>query len=342
MKIKAVVLYFLLVSVNCFSSLSTFFNLETNIPSACEGSNAIRFCTTRSLDDGSLKSSLLELLKTTFEIDAFVETGTYFGNTTLKAAQIFSDVHTIELSEDLYFKASKRLHPWKNVSVYYGASEEVFKKLLPTVTGNRILFYLDGHYSGHITAQGSLPAPLLEELQGIATAKKANSIILIDDIRLFQDSLFPEKLRSLNIGLETYPDLKKVVGAILKINPNYQICFLGDALLAFPNDQKTCVSPLVRACALHRLESLIFDLSEEELKKADCIISNAEADEKEALTIYFQTDSTFELEYGYRSYASLWHALILRKNGDEMEALSLLTKVAQNSMPNWRVQEFIK
>jgi hypothetical protein len=332
-------IFFLFISINCFSSNATFLNKNVHIPSSDEAPYVVSFCTTRSLDNGSLKISLLSQLKIIFNIGSFVETGTYLGDTTLEAAQIFDQVDTIELSKELYLKAFRRLGIWKNVGVHFGNSEEILKSLLPNIH-KRILFYLDGHYSGHVTARGSLDTPVIKELQAIEEAKKADSIILVDDIRLFQDSCFPEKSKILNLGLETYPDLKEVIIAILRINPSYQICFLGDALLAFPRDQQICVSPVMRACALHRLGYLL-ELSEEELKNADQVIGNAESDEKKELGIYYQTYAPFELDYGYRSYASLWYALILREAGHEEQALLLLKKTAENSLPNWRVSQCI-
>jgi hypothetical protein len=323
---------FLCLSIHCFAFLSK----NVHLPPSSTDINSIGFSITRSLKDGSLKSSLLKQLKTAFDIDVFIETGTYLGSTTLKAAPIFNEVHTVELSYELYLRAQERLQPWENVIVHFGSSESILLSLLPSVV-KRTLFYLDGHYSGNATARSSLDTPILKELGAIENAKKTDSVILIDDIRLFQDSCFPEKIKAWNFGLEAYPDLKEVVRAILKINPYYQICFLGDALLAFPPTPSVCVSPIVRACALHRLESLCTDLLEEDLKEADHTISRAQSREKEQIAIYFETYAPFELEHGYRSYATLWYGLTLREEGSKELATSLLQKAAQNSMPNWRI-----
>lgn len=330
---------FTFISIECFSA--PFLFKDIHIPASPDVLHPICFCTTRALDDGSLKTSLLQQLKTLFEIEAFVETGTYLGKTTIKAAEIFDEVHTIELSRRLYLAAAQHLKTCPNVTVHWGDSKAIFQSLLPTLD-RHILFYLDGHYSGHVTARGSLNTPILHELQAIEKAKKEDSILLIDDIRLFQDSCFPEKIQALNLGLETYPDLEKVIQAILKINPDYQICFLGDALLAFPRNTGVCVSPVIRSCALHRLEHLCIDLSDDELQKADLVIGRAEWEERKEIAIYYQIYSPFELDYGYRSFACLWHALTLRENGCEDEAQSLFRMAASRSLPRWRVEQCIK
>jgi hypothetical protein len=329
---------FIFIVCKCWNS-EAFLSKEIHIPYSSNSSQSIHFCTTRTLCDGSLKISLLEQLKQIFKIKVFIETGTYLGDTTIKGAKIFDEVHTIELSLKLYLKALQRLKTLRNVSVYLGDSSKIFPKLLLNID-YPILFYLDGHYSGHVTAKGSSYTPLVDELNAIASAKKENSVILIDDIRLFQGSLFQEKILTLNLGLETYPSLERVVQAILNINPSYQICFLGDALLAFPGNLGISISPVMRSCALHRLEHLCFDLSKNELEEADLLISKAKFQEKKEIEIYYQTYSLFELDYGYRCYGCFWQALVLLENGDEEQARFMLEKAATRSLPNWSIERW--
>lgn len=332
-------IFLFLVVLNSWGAAEAFINKDTQIPSSNEAFPEIRFCVTRSVD-GPLKSSLLKQLKTIFGIRSFVETGTYLGDTTSNASAIFDEIHTIELSKELYLKALQRFKDYKNVVVHHGDSGAILKDVLPNIEG-RILFYLDGHYSGHVTAKGVSYTPVLEELEAIENTNKSDSVILIDDIRVFQDSCFPEKPLALDLGLGAYPDLKDLIVAIFKINPTYQICFLGDALLAFPEGQEVSVSPVVRACALHRLESLCVNLSEEELKHADEVIGKAAPDETEEMGIYYQIYSPFEIEYGYRCYSCLWQALILREHGKELEVRSLLRKAAENSKSDWSLSRFM-
>lgn len=298
----------------------------------------IRFCISRSSSDGALKSSLLEFLKTAFALRTFVETGTYLGETTLKAAHIFEEVHTIELSRELFLDAQSKFKEWKHVTVHYGDSGEMLELLLQTIP-SRALFYLDGHYSSGSTAKGSKNTPILEELAAIRNSKKSDSVILIDDIRFFQPSLYPEKMDN---SLKDYPDLSELVQCILQINPHYQICFLGDALLAFPECSTVTVSSVMSACALHRLASMCPDLTQEDLQHADLTIARAEMDEQKEIKTYYRHYAPYELEYGYRSFAAFWYGLILKEHGQERQALSLFQKASQNSIPYWRVEHFLK
>src|SRR3990172_1923567 len=93
----------------------------------------------------SLASSFLQELATIFNLDTFIETGTFYGDTTAAAANIFNHIHTIELSPQLYQQAIKRFKETRNISVHQGDSAEELKKIVPAITGS-ILFWLDSHY----------------------------------------------------------------------------------------------------------------------------------------------------------------------------------------------------
>jgi len=62
-------------------------------------------------------------------------------------------------------------------------------------SSGRILFWLDGHYSGEGTACGDQVSPILQELDLIKAHPRRDHCILIDDSRLFT-------------GVDGYPTLK--------------------------------------------------------------------------------------------------------------------------------------
>jgi hypothetical protein len=72
------------------------------------------------------------------------------------------------------------------------------------------IFWLDGHYSGDITAKGDKECPILEELAAIFSGEKHDHILLIDDARLFN-------------GTHDYPTLEDVKTFIHKENPTATI-----------------------------------------------------------------------------------------------------------------------
>ena len=118
----------------------------------------------------------LSWLADSYQVRTVVETGTYCGDTTAFFSQYFDQVHTIETSL-MHFNYSKaRLNVFSNVHCYHGGSQEMLPKILPSLVGQRTLFYLDAHGESHW--------PILDELQEIAKTHKDNCLIVIDDFKV--------------------------------------------------------------------------------------------------------------------------------------------------------------
>lgn len=196
---------------------------------------------------GSLTVPLLQKLSRLFHADVFIETGTLLGDTTWKACQVFSQIHTIELSNALYQQACARFAPHKKVHVHAGDSATVLPSILKTLQGTAI-FWLDGHYSCGSTAKGEVNTPVLAELTAILEYR-CDAIVLIDDIRFFQKP-GPEKH---NTPSADYPDLLYVINVIKASGKQYNYVILGDTLLLYPSHYKVSVSPLMKACTEMRL-----------------------------------------------------------------------------------------
>lgn len=295
----------MLIRFACF--LSLYLNAVTlqNIPHPDpQAQYVIPFRLNHTLQEPFLRKSFLETFKTAFQIDTFIETGTYLGNTTAEASLVFNTVHTIELSPELYEAARERFKNQKNVLLHQGDSGKLLNDLIPTLS-SRIFFYLDSHFSGNGTAFGGQNTPVLDEL--FAIRAKPDSVILIDDIRNFQVSCLPEKIEPTLLG---YPDLTQLIDALLQINPDYQICFLGDSLLAFPPDPNVAVSPIVRFCALYRLASLCPEINETLLTQAKRVIGKAKGEEQDQLKTYYFEYAFIDRKYGYKSFATDWYELI--------------------------------
>jgi hypothetical protein len=118
----------------------------------------------------------------------WVESGTYLGDTTTKLAKIACKVISIEPQTELSVFASNRLKRRKNVEVINDTSESCIAKILEGVSGPAC-FWLDGHYSGDITFQGSEISPISTELAAISNYLcKYPVVVFIDDFRLFVNS----------------------------------------------------------------------------------------------------------------------------------------------------------
>jgi hypothetical protein len=116
----------------------------------------------------------------------WVETGTYFGDTTAYLARTARKVVTIEPDQQLAERAAARFANQSNVVVLHGTSEEVLPGLLRDLDGP-VSFWLDGHFSGGVTFQGPVDTPIGAELaeierylEGVSSAN-----ILVDDFRCF-------------------------------------------------------------------------------------------------------------------------------------------------------------
>ncbi len=118
----------------------------------------------------------------------WVETGTYLGDTTLKLAKIARKVISIEPQAELSKFASNRLKRHKNVEIINAASENCISQILERISGPTC-FWLDGHYSGDVTFQGTEVSPISAELAAISNYLTSNKVVvLIDDFRLFVNS----------------------------------------------------------------------------------------------------------------------------------------------------------
>ena len=114
-----------------------------------------------------------------------VETGTYLGDMAKAMTPYFHRMYTIELSDELHRSVLRELGHLKNIEFLLGDSARLLPRILGTLD-EPIIFWLDGHYSGGITARGEKDTPIFEELNAIRDSKHADRhVIIIDDARLF-------------------------------------------------------------------------------------------------------------------------------------------------------------
>ncbi|MDE3046202.1 MAG: hypothetical protein KGJ02_06120 [Verrucomicrobiota bacterium] len=129
-----------------------------------------------AFNDSPEIGTFITTLKQDYQIDAAIETGVYFGSTTLFFSSHFDDVYAIELAKPLYDRVKARLQHRPNIHLYHGSSEKILSELLPTLKEKRLLFYLDAHSDGYW--------PLLDELEEISKTHHENCILVIDDIHV--------------------------------------------------------------------------------------------------------------------------------------------------------------
>ena len=126
-------------------------------------------------------------LKYTFSQGAWVETGTYLGETTKYLSKIARYVYSIEPSKKYFDDAKEMFSKEKNIMLTHGTSEDCLESVISKINIESISFWLDGHYSGADTFEGKNHSPVLLELELIEKYLNnfKNINILIDDFRIF-------------------------------------------------------------------------------------------------------------------------------------------------------------
>src|SRR6266852_4231166 len=129
------------------------------------------------------------LLRNGLRDATWVESGTFMGDTTSVLSRVAKMVYSIEPEPALFSKAEQKFRNTSNVKIIKGLSDDVFPKLLPTISGN-VCFWLDGHYSAGITFKGPKDTPILDELAAVGRhiAQMNKIVVLVDDVRCFDPS----------------------------------------------------------------------------------------------------------------------------------------------------------
>lgn len=120
-----------------------------------------------------------------------IETGTQTGWDLRTMVPLFERIHTIELDENNYRRARRRLSGHRHVSCHLGDSRAVLPMIMDSDA--RTLFFLDAHYVAVKNAVG-MPhdqCPLMGELRSIfALDWKVRPVILVDDAPFFGEEFW--------------------------------------------------------------------------------------------------------------------------------------------------------
>ena len=157
--------------------------------------------------------------------DTFVETGTYMGETVFLAMQAgFQFIHSIELNEDLYLKATAKFINHRGIKIWQGDSALCLPSVIKELKGPAT-FWLDAHASGNLGGGVSGGSPVLDELRIIQAHGCDEHTIFIDDRRLFGSAEW------------SFVKEQDAFDLLREINPNYNIHYLnghipGDVICA--------------------------------------------------------------------------------------------------------------
>lgn len=138
-----------------------------------------------------------------------IETGTYKGQMIYAQHKRFKTIHSVELAEHYYNSAVERFRKFPHIKLWLGDSSDVLPTILADLNESAV-FWLDGHYSGGLTAggePGQKQCPIYNELEAIFSHDKKHCI-LIDDARCF-------------VGKDDYPSIDELKAFLDSKNRDY-------------------------------------------------------------------------------------------------------------------------
>ena len=142
-----------------------------------------------------------------FSPAVFIETGTFRGDMLFACKDMFTRLESIELDESLHAAAVHRFSSNPRIRIHHGDSADILPHLIAELH-EPALFWLDAHYSGGITARGSIDTPIVRELDLILSHDVLDHVVLIDDAHEFIGSNGYPTLDALETRLTSQrPDL---------------------------------------------------------------------------------------------------------------------------------------
>ena len=164
-----------------------------------------------------------------------METGTFKGDTIDLIKTQFKRIHSIELSKEYYEAAINRFQDMPHIRFLHGDSGDSIRLLRDEFKDSSTLFWLDAHWCVAANTAGERSqCPLLTELKSIESLNE-NSVIIIDDARLF--------LTTVPAPHETsdWPTLTEVIQHLLNLSHQHELVVLNDCILFFPKKIKHAV-----------------------------------------------------------------------------------------------------
>lgn len=172
----------------------------------------------------TLKRKVMLEYKQQFNSEVFIETGTFMGDTTFEMSKYFDKLFTIEIDKKLFQTATKRFKNFPKIKVFQGDAAKILPILLSNISKDeKIMFWLDGHYSGVVTGKAEINTPILKEIDAIYQHNN-NHVILIDDARLF-------------VGKDDYPTLEFMKSYIAKLNSSFNFEVKDDIIRVGPSSK---------------------------------------------------------------------------------------------------------
>jgi hypothetical protein len=187
------------------------------------------------VDTGGLPMYLLHNFIKNLPISTFIETGTASGDSIKEAAKYFSTCHTIELNSERVVKDNSLTnvfwHNGNSIDILPAIVAELVahKLTLPSNAYRYTVFFLDAHWDGDKPKDaGTKDCYLLEELE-IISKYSQDSIIIIDDARLFMG--YPPHPNN----PKEWPTIQQIFALINQSYPYHFTTIVDDFILSIPD-----------------------------------------------------------------------------------------------------------
>ncbi len=184
-----------------------------------------------AIHTGPLATLALQL-RVAGNLEAFIETGTYLGNSIAWASANFLQVFTIEIDANYLSQARQRHAGLTNVQYVEGDSAAQLTNVLGRLDGPA-LCWLDAHAGAGFFAPED-NCPLLAELEAVMSSPH-DHCILIDDARAFVAPPPPP------FKYQKWPPLEDIFAAIAA-RKAYHVVVIEDAMIAVPARHRELVA----------------------------------------------------------------------------------------------------
>ncbi len=184
-----------------------------------------------------LKQAALRAYGRAFGLRAFVETGTFKGETTWALKDEFDSVVSVEVFKPLADEAKAKFAGINHVRIIEGDSASVLPDILRGLH-QPALFWLDGHITPG-GSKGKLKTPILVEIETVLSHHIRGHVLVIDDARLFEGPHWPLHKRAETqirrmLGRDAYPQLAAATGLIRRMRPDMTVEVRMDSIRATP------------------------------------------------------------------------------------------------------------
>jgi len=177
----------------------------------------------------SIDPQLVTALRKALPLALFIETGTFHGDSLEAVSGEFSRSVSVEASEELWRKAKARFQHRDDIDVLCGDSVAVLQQLRTSFEQSSTLFWLDAHWCIASDAVGEASqCPLLAELRAIGKLRP-DSVILIDDARLFLC------VPPIPHDISQWPSFSEILGELRRLSSDHELSVVNDVIAFYPS-----------------------------------------------------------------------------------------------------------